>query len=327
MNPNELGLVSIIVASYNHAEYLIKRMDSLVNQTYKNIEILVIDDCSTDGSVEILRQYKSNKKVRIIERATNGGWVAVSNQGVELSKGEFVIFANCDDACAPEMIESLVGALKNNPSAGMSFCRSVLIDSFGNSLGFDFDQREEEFRLRCSDNVLLSSSEMAKFLLHSCVIPNLSAALFRKDVYLSCGGLKNHYRVCADWELFFNVAKKFNFYYVSRPLNYFRQHEESIRSNIKERLYLVEIFEIIEKNLHWQKINFYQSLRYRLHLMYLLAEYTLRPSIYRFINLPHLILAVWRLDWRLIILLPLAFLLRCLEIAGKLFKREAHGNG
>ncbi len=327
MNPsNELELVSIIVASYNHAEYLRERMDSLVNQTYKNIEILVIDDCSTDGSIEILRQYKSNKKVSLIERETNGGWVAVSNQGVELAKGEFIIFANCDDVCAPEIIESLVAALKNNPTAGISFCRSMLIDSHGNSLGFDFDQRENEFRLRCSDNVLLSDSEMAKFLLHSCVIPNLSAALFRKDVYLSCGGLKNQYRVCADWELFFNMAKKFNFYYVSRPLNYFRQHEASIRSSTKERLYLVEIFEIIEKNLYLQKKNFHQNLRYRLHLMYLLAEYTLRPSIARFINLPYLIIAIWRLDWRLIILLPLAFLLRCLEIAGKLFKRVAHGN-
>ena len=78
------GLVSVIVASYNHREYLKERMDSLINQTYQNLEILVIDDCSTDGSLEVLRGYESHPKVKLIIREINGGWVNVSNQGVDI---------------------------------------------------------------------------------------------------------------------------------------------------------------------------------------------------------------------------------------------------
>ena len=145
----ELGLVSVIVASYNHSEYLIERMDSLINQTYKNVEILVIDDCSTDGSREVLRDYESHPKVKIIIREINGGWVNVSNQGADISKGEFIIFANCDDTCEPQMLEKLVESIKKNPSAGISYSRSKIIDQSGKFLGDDFLIREKAFRNFC----------------------------------------------------------------------------------------------------------------------------------------------------------------------------------
>ena len=95
------GLVSVVVASYNHAEFLEKRMESLINQTYSDLEMLVIDDCSPDNSLKVLRKYESHPKVKLVIRENNGGWVVVSNQGVEISSGEFVIFANCDDDCDP----------------------------------------------------------------------------------------------------------------------------------------------------------------------------------------------------------------------------------
>ena len=125
------GLVSVIVASYNHAEYLQERMESLINQTYQNIEIIVIDDCSTDASTKILRKYENHPKVKLIIRKKNAGWVAVSNQGVKASKGEFIIFANCDDSCESEMIETLVKSMMNNQTAGISYCRSKMIDNDG----------------------------------------------------------------------------------------------------------------------------------------------------------------------------------------------------
>ena len=87
------GLVSLVVASYNHARYLPRRMESLIAQTYPDLEILVIDDCSPDNSVEVLRRYADHPRVQLIEREQNGGWVAVSNQGLALARGELVLFA------------------------------------------------------------------------------------------------------------------------------------------------------------------------------------------------------------------------------------------
>ena len=101
-------LVSIVVASYNHAAHLERRLESLISQTYHNIEILIIDDCSPDNSVEVLRQYEPHPKVKLVVRETNAGWVTVFNQGIEMSSGEFILFANCDDDCDPCLIENLV---------------------------------------------------------------------------------------------------------------------------------------------------------------------------------------------------------------------------
>lgn len=320
------GLVSVIVASYNHAEFLQERMDSLLNQTYQNIEIIGIDDCSTDNSREVLRQYKPNQKVILIERESNGGWVAVSNQGVELSRGEFIIFANCDDACDSGMIKALVDSLQKNPTAGISFCCSELIDSSSNRFGSDFDQRERSFREKCARDVLITSGEMTRFLMHSCVIPNLSAALFRKNAYISSGGLTSKYQVCADWDLFFSVTKKYDVFYITQALNYFRQHETTIRSSTKERKYLLEIIEVILKNIKLQKSNLYETSKYRLNAMYILAEYTLRPRFDRIINFPYLMLNVLRLDWMAIALLPPAFALRFCNITCKVFKGMGNAN-
>ena len=118
------GLVSIVVASYNHARFLDRRMQSLLAQTYAPIEIIVIDDRSPDDSVAVLRKYASHNNVTLLVREQNGGWVTVSNQGVSLARGEFVLFANCDDACEPTMIARLIEGMRAAPGAGISFCRS-----------------------------------------------------------------------------------------------------------------------------------------------------------------------------------------------------------
>lgn len=197
-----LGQASLVVASYNHANFLPQRMDSLVAQTYADIDILVIDDKSPDNSVEVLRRYESDARVRLVLREENGGWVTVSNQGIDMSHGEYVLFANCDDDCDPRMLDRLVDALKRNPTAGMAFCRSLMVDEQGLVLGNDFSIRERAFRQRCAEDTLLSGAEASRFLLHSCVIPNLSAALFRRETLAKVGKLSSEYRVCCDWDLF-----------------------------------------------------------------------------------------------------------------------------
>ena len=255
------GLVSVIVASYNHAEYLEQRMDSLINQTYQNIEILVIDDCSTDNSVAVLRSYESHPKVRLIIREKNGGWVAVSNQGVEISSGEFIIFANCDDACEPQMIERLVEAMRTNPTAGISYCRSLMIDEDGKLLGDDFSGREESFKIRCSQDALLKKREMSHFLMHSCVIPNLSAALFRKECYMASGRLTSVYQVCSDWDLFFKVVEYYDVAYVAQPLNEFRQHKTTIRSSTKERILNEEIIGLLLRQIKLLNLTFIERMK------------------------------------------------------------------
>ncbi|MDO8344179.1 MAG: glycosyltransferase [Cellvibrio sp.] len=312
------GLVSIVVANYNHAAYLARRMESLIAQTYQNIEIFVIDDCSPDNSLEILCKYQSNPKVTLVVREVNGGWIAVSNQGLEMSSGEFVIFANCDDDCDPRMIERLVDGMRSNPSAGISYCRSLLIDENNNVLGDDYSIRERAFRQRCASNVLLGKMEMGRFLLYSCVIPNLSAALIRRECLAAVGNFSSEYKVCSDWELFFRISTDFDVFYISESLNKFREHKTTIRSSTKDRVIYEEIFRLLLVQLRALKLTLMERARFRTRVMYLWALHLIPPSFNGLDNFRFHLKSIIQHDPIALFYVPIAFALRFVELLIKL---------
>lgn len=324
------GLVSVVVASYNHAEYLVRRMESLVAQTYPSIEILVIDDRSPDNSVEVLRPFEAHPHVTLTVREQNGGWVAVSNQGFTSTSGEFVLFANCDDACSPRMIERLVAALQAAPSATVAFCRSRMVDQAGAVLGDDFSVRERAFRERCAGDTVITGEEMRRFLMHSCVIPNLSAALFRREALDRVGLLSPDYRACSDWDLFFRLADVGDVAYVAEPLNDFRQHPTTIRSATKGRVTFDEFCRVLLGELRRSRFSVAERWRFRHHVMYLWAIELLAPGpAWR--NVPFHLSRIRAIDAPALLTLPVALATRAVLLPGKALRRllrpvrPAHG--
>jgi glycosyltransferase involved in cell wall biosynthesis len=293
-------------------------MDSLISQTYQNMEIIVIDDCSPDNSVEILRGYADHPQVKLVLRERNGGWVAVSNQGIELANGEFVIFANCDDACDTRMIERLVAALEENPTAGIAFCRSLLVDASDRVLGDDRDIQKPPFRARCAIDALIEGAEMGRFLLYGCVISNLSAALFRRTCFVEAGNLTSDYRACSDWDLFFRMARRFDVAYVAEPLNLFRQHETTIRSRMKERETYQEYFRVLLSHAAPMNLTPLERARFRTHVMFLWAVYLTSPSMRGLADLPYHLRLLLRLDPMSVVFLPAGIALRFGDITRKL---------
>jgi len=312
------GRVSAVVASYNHARYLQQRMDSLITQTYPDLEIIVIDDCSPDNSVEILRRYEHHPRIRLVVRERNGGWVAVSNQGIDLATGEFVIFTNCDDACDPRMIERLVTALQANPTAGIAFCRSKLVDSDNNVLGDDLEYQDAPFRTICATDVLIPGARMGQFLLYGCVISNLSAALFRRACFEAAGNLSSDYRACSDWDLFFRMAARFDIAYIAEPLNLFRQHATTIRSRMKERETYQEYFRVLLSHGASLQLSTLERARFRTHIMFLWAVYLMSPSLRGLADLPYHLRLLLRLDPLAVMFLPAGIALRIGNLARKL---------
>lgn len=308
---------SLVVASYNHANFLSRRMDSLIGQTYEDVDILVIDDKSPDTSVEILRRYESHSRVRLVLREENGGWVAVSNQGVDMSCGEYVLFANCDDDCDPRMVERLVDALQRHPTAGIAFCRSWMVDELDRVLGDDFSIRESKFRKRCSQDTLLSGPESSRLLLHSCIIPNLSAAMFRRECFEKVGKLSAAYRVCCDWDLFFRVAAEYDIAYVSEPLNRFRQHKQTIRSVTKEKVVYEEYFRLLLGEIRRLDLSPFERVRFRTHVMYLWTVHLFSPSFNGVVNLPYHLGRILRLDALALVFFIPACVFRGVELASK----------
>ena len=318
------GLVSVVVPSYNYAKYLDQRMESLINQTYQDLEILVIDDCSTDMSFDVLRKYESDPRVKLLARKENGGWVVVNNQGVEVSSGEFVLFAQCDDYCEINMIERLVDTMKVYPEAGIAFCRSLLVDEQGQVMGNDFVIRERSFRNRCETDTLITGVEMSRYLLHSCVIPNLSAALIRKECFSTIGNFTSSYRVSGDWDWFFRIASRYDIAYVAEPLNMFRQHENTIRNLTKGRMVYEEYFRLLLGQIRLLDLTFIERCHFRTRVMYLWALHLISPSWGGLFNFPYHLGRVLHLDPQALLFLIPGLAQRVIEVVGKIFCRQRH---
>jgi glycosyltransferase involved in cell wall biosynthesis len=254
MDSNFQPLVSIVFTSFNHKEYLKQALDSLINQSYTNYELIIVDDCSTDGSQEILLQYESLEKVNLKLQTTNSGsYVNASNYGASLAKGEYLLFAQCDDFADEKQLEILLNAFHTNPTAGVVFSKSNLVNEDGKIFSDDYYGRQKSFKDAVNKNGLIKGSKMKEFLSFSCVIPNLSAALIKHNLFKEVRGLSDQYLVVADWEFWLELSEKTDFYYVSQPLNYFRQHSTTIRSSVKMKIQIIEIFNMFYK--HIEKNN------------------------------------------------------------------------
>jgi glycosyltransferase involved in cell wall biosynthesis len=258
-------LVSVVFTSYNHQKYLKQALDSIVNQTYSNIEIIVVDDNSTDGSRQILKDYEDNPKVNLhlLEKNT-GSYVKASNYGARLAKGEYLLFAQCDDHADSEQIEKLVNAFKVDKNIGVVYSKSNLIDKNGAIYDDDFRGRESSFKKKCAFDTIITSTEMRRFLSYSCVIPNLSAAIVKTDLYLKVGKLSEEYLVAADWAFWLALAEETDFYYLTCPLNNFRQHETTIRSKIKIEKQIFEIYTLFYDHIKKYNLPFKKSIRLKL---------------------------------------------------------------
>lgn len=266
-------LVSIVVTSYNHAEYLDQRIESILNQTYKNIEIIVVDDCSIDDSLEVLSKYEEYHNLTIHALKKNHGHAVACNIGVGLCHGEFIMFAECDDFNEPKHVEVLMNALKTYRSAGVAFCRSNMVNGFGKKLGDDFKYREKNFQKRCIRDTLIFSEEMQRFLLIHCVIPNMSAALIRKKIFEEIGGLDPSFRACADWDFWCRTAKRCDCYYSTMALNNFRTHNTTVRNTSGVEVPMLEILRLLKSAAANLKMSPSEVFRFKVNICIIWANY------------------------------------------------------
>jgi glycosyltransferase involved in cell wall biosynthesis len=125
--------VTVIIPAYGVERYIAATIRSVLAQTYRNFELLIIDDGSPDRSVEICRQF-TDSRIRIL-RQSNRGPAAARNLGIRQATGAYIALLDGDDLWVPEKLEKHVAHLENNPGVGVSYCRSELIDEAGKSLG------------------------------------------------------------------------------------------------------------------------------------------------------------------------------------------------
>jgi len=229
--------VSVIIPNYNHACFLRRRIESVLQQTFRDFELILLDDCSSDNSREILSSYDTVPGVRIEFNDLNSGSTFKQwSKGVGLARGEYIWIAESDDYADPRLLERLVTVLDSEPKAAFAYCRSWRIsaedtvDGFGDSFLDDWQTSRWKY-----DYLADGYEECRNYFILLNIVPNASAVVFRKAVYQEVGGADESYRFGGDWKLWAAMALTGKVAYLSEPLNYFRFHNQTVRG--RDRLH------------------------------------------------------------------------------------------
>jgi glycosyltransferase involved in cell wall biosynthesis len=216
--------VSVIAPNYDHAPYLVERIESILGQTYNDLELLIIDDASTDDSHQILTRYSSNPRVRILVNGTNSGSAFPQwNRGISLTNGEYIWIAESDDSADPHFLETLIPVLDETPSLGLAYCQSRLINKKGVDIGDSLDWTSDLDPQRWKDNFTNNGrDEIRRYLIHKNTIPNASAVITRRSVLKKVLPVDTSFKLCGDWMHWGKVLLQTDLAYVAEPLNRWR---------------------------------------------------------------------------------------------------------
>jgi glycosyltransferase involved in cell wall biosynthesis len=227
--------VSVVVPSFNHARFLRRRIDSVLQQTYQDFELILLDDCSPDNSREIISLYARDPRVRIeFNHVNSGSTFKQWNKGVRLARGEYVWIAESDDYSHARFLERSVSVLDSEPDVAFGYCRSFrvsaedIVDGFGDSYLDDWHTSRWT-----ADYLTDGYEEFRKYFVFTNPVPNASAVLFRKAIYEQVGGADESFRLCGDWKLWASMALAGKIAYMGDPLNYCRFHDQSVRGTDK----------------------------------------------------------------------------------------------
>lgn len=212
------GLVTVVIPNYNYAHYLRECVDSVLAQTYPDIEIIVVDDGSKDGSRDVLESYGT--QITVIFQQ-NQGVSAARNNGAVAGRGEFIAFLDADDVWLPGKVEKQIERFTVEPALGLVHVGVDEIDADGNSL---------LQRLEGSDG---DAVEDLLMLGRKGVLGGGSGLLVRRSVFDEVGGFDLRLSTSADFDFFLQVAKRYDVGFVPEILLRYRVHGSNMHGNIQ----------------------------------------------------------------------------------------------
>lgn len=221
-------LVSVIIPNYNHALYLEERLKSVLSQTYNNIEVIILDDCSTDNSMDVIEHYRDNPKVKhIVRNSKNSGSPFVQwHKGLLLSKGGFVWIAESDDSCNSNFLHEMMSFMTKDDIA-FGFCRSRLYSPNG---AFSTPKLQDPL----NKNFIIEGREFVRrFLSGYNIVLNTSSCVFNKKYALMISPIYQKLKGAGDWLFWIEMSEKGKVFFLNDACNYYRQHSQ----NTTKKLY------------------------------------------------------------------------------------------
>ena len=213
--------VSVVLPNYNHEKHLNSRIDSILNQTFTDFEVIFLDDASHDNSLSIIEAYADPRITHIVKNSQNSGSTFLQwKKGLELAKGEYIWIAESDDAASPLFLSTLVNKLDDDPKLAVAFSASKWIDQNGSVI----HETNHE-----SENLWDATELITGDFLKGTVIYNASSAVFRKE------GISNvdfaalaGFKYAGDWLFWVQLIKGKKVYRTSQRLNEFRRHDGNV---------------------------------------------------------------------------------------------------
>ena len=226
-------LVSIIIPNYNHAQFLHQRIDSVLNQTYQNFEMIILDDCSSDNSREIIEKFRYHPKIKeiIYNERNSGSTFKQWQKGIEIATGEFIWIAESDDYCESSFLENVLKGFDNNENIGLSYCKSIRVDKEGNVID-DLSFWYQDLDADRWQNPYINNGrdEVNDYLSYKNTIPNASAVLFRKDLVNFDFSKLVQFKLCGDWYFWLQILSNSDIAFSNKGLNFFRLHSSTVRN-------------------------------------------------------------------------------------------------
>ncbi|MEM9806217.1 MAG: glycosyltransferase [Cyanobacteria bacterium P01_D01_bin.56] len=298
--------VSVVIPLYNAEKTIRTTLDSVLNQTFSDLELIVIDDGSTDSSLEIVNTYSDNR-LRVFS-FDNSGAAAARNQGIARAIGDYIALLDADDVWTPDKLADQLEMFKENPKAGLVYSWSDYIDADGNPV--------------CSGKRVITSTNLEATygkLLVSNFLENGSTPLIPKDVLIDVGGFDESLNSSQDLDLYLKIAAKYSFATVPKVQVHYRITPGSITSKIakneqKEREFIDRLFSKVPekfKPLKRQKLsNLYRYLMLRSVEEKLTAGKGIRALRYLGFHIFYTPSILWK-QWKFVVVMFGKILLGC----------------
>ncbi len=221
--------VSVIIPCYNQSMFIQEAIESVIKQTYSNIEIVCINDGSTDNSSQVIQRLAQKyKQIIFFDEKENHGLIYARNTAINAASGEYILPLDADDTIEPEYIEETVKILANNPDTGIVYSKARL-----------FGTQNKEWKL--------PDYSKSNILYANCIFVS---AMFRKSDFISIGGykecMKDGYE---DWDLWLSfIEKGFNVHRIDKILFNYRKHNKNSRSSQITKKQMNNIYKTILKH-------------------------------------------------------------------------------
>lgn len=235
--------VSVIIPSYNHEKYIAEAIQSILDQTYQDFEIIITDDGSTDNTVEVIKTFQDSR-IRLYCFNENQGAVAAANHCIQKAKGDFIALLNSDDVFFKNKLEKQIEILENNINVGAIFSYAQLIDENSNYI-----VNEEHYYNKIFIQFNRSKFEWLNYFFYNGNCLCHPSILIKKECYETLGHYDPRFAQLPDFEYWIRLCKKYEIFIIPKKLIKFRIRDnqanasaDRIDTNIRMSLELSQIY-------------------------------------------------------------------------------------